>query len=573
MDEDRRAPAEPRERDPARGPGVPDEQARLRILLDAVVAIASELSLDDVPTRIVRSASTLVGAGYAALGIYFEGPERVLRTFVQHGTDGDVVEAVGDLPTGHGLLELMIDEARTLRLRDVDAHPASYGFPAQHPPMTSFLGVPVRTREQVFGYLYVTEKEGGHDFTEVDESVAVALAAAAGVAIENATLYEEAGRRQAWLSATVEITSLLSDDTPTDQALQAVADRARSVSGADVAWVVSGSDPEVLHLEVVAGAPVDREAMHALPMRESLASLVVRTGVPVSVDDLATDPRAVDPSTLDGWPQLGPMMALPLRSGSGIEGVISLAWTPDRIDAFRRLDPGLPTSFAEQAALALQVARSREDRKRMSLLEDRDRIGRDLHDLAIQRLFGVGMGLESTVRMVPEGESARRLRQAIVEIDDTIKDIRRAIFSLGTLEGSTDLQTEVENLVDRAAATMKLRPKLRLEGPIRTTVPGAVASDLLAVVSEALTNVSRHARATSVEVRVVVDQDALEACIADDGRGMPPDVLEGGLHNMRERAAGHGGALTVESGAGTGTTITWRVPLGEHGTGATGDHD
>ena len=556
-----------------RQPAAPDEQARLRILLDAVVAVASELSLDDVPTRIVRAASTLVGAGHAELGIFFEGPERVLHTFVHHGMDGDVVEAVGDVPTGHGLLELMIQEARPLRLRDVDAQTAAYGFSDQHAPTTSFLGVPVRTREQVFGYLYLTEKEGGQDFSEVDESVAVALAAAAGVAIENATLYEEAERRQAWLSATVEITSVLSDDTPTDRALQAVADRARSVSGADVAWVVSGSDPQSLHLEVVAGAPVDREAMHALPMRESLASLVVRSGVPVSVDDLATDPRAVDPSLLDGWPQLGPMMALPLRSGSGIEGVISLAWTPGRIDAFRRVDPDLPTSFAEQAALALQVARSREDRKRMSLLEDRDRIGRDLHDLAIQRLFAVGMGLESTVRMVPDVESARRLRQAIVEIDDTIKDIRRAIFSLGTLEGSTDLQTEVENLVERAAATMKLRPKLRFEGPIRTTVPGAVGSDLLAVVSEALTNVSRHARATSVEVRVVVDQHVLEACVADDGRGMPPDVLESGLHNMRERAAGHGGALAVESDAGAGTTITWRVPLGEHGAGATDGHD
>ena len=554
-------------------PGAVDEQARLRLLLDAVVAIASELTLDGVPTRVVRSASTLVGARYAALGVLTGGPERVLRTFVQHGSDGEVVEQVGDLPAGHGLLGVLVEEPRPLRLRDVAAHPVSYGFTEQHPAMTSFLGVPVRTRERVFGYLYLTEKDGGQDFSDVDESVATALAAAAGVAIENATLYEEAERRQAWLSATVEITSLLSEDTPTDRALRAVADRARSVSGADVAWVVSGTDHLHLHLEVVAGAPVDREAMRGLPMEKSLASLVVRTGVPISVDDLATDPRAVDPSSLEGWPQLGPMMALPLRSGSGIEGVISLAWTPERIDAFRRVDPGLPTSFAEQAALALQVARGREARKRMSLLEDRDRIARDLHDLVIQRLFGVGLGLESTARTVPDGASAQRLRQAIAEIDDTIKDIRRTIFALGTLEGSTDLQTEVERLVDRAAATMKLRPRLRLEGPIRTTVPPAVATDLLAVVSEALTNVSRHAHASSVEVRVVVAHDALEVRVADDGLGMPADVLESGLRNLRERAAGHGGGLAVESAAGTGTILTWRVPLLEHGARPVGQED
>lgn len=539
-----------------------DEKSKLQHLLDAVVAISSELSLDGVLTRIVRSAGSLVGARYAALGVLTDGPERQLRTFVHHGMDSEVVARIGDLPTGHGLLGLLIEEPRPLRLQDIAAHPASYGFPEHHPEMTSFLGVPVRTRDRVFGYLYLTEKDGGQDFTEIDESVAVALAAAASVAIENAKLYEEAERRQAWLSATAEIISLLAEDTPTARALQAVADRARTVSGADVAWVVSGSDPRDLHLEVVAGAPADREAMSALPMEESLASLVVRTGVPVSVDDVATDPRAVDPSSVDGWPRLGPLMVLPLRSGSGVEGVLSLAWTPGRFDSYRRVDPALPTSFAEQAALALQVARSREDRKRMSLLEDRDRIGRDLHDLVIQRLFGVGLGLQSTVQMVPADEPAQRLREAIVDIDDTIKDIRRTIFALGKLETSTDLQSQIESLVERVAATMKLRPRLRLEGPVRTTVPDAVAADLLAVVSEALTNVSRHAHASAVDVRVAVAHDVLEVSVADDGCGMPPDVLESGLRNLRERATGHGGEMVVESDVGIGTSVTWRVPIG-----------
>lgn len=546
----------------ARVHGVVDEQDRLRHLLDAVVAITSELELDGVLTRIVRSASGLVGARYAALGVLTSGPQRHLRTFVHHGMDSDVVARIGDLPTGHGLLGLLIDDPRPLRLRDIAAHPASYGFPEHHPPMSSFLGVPVRTRDRVFGNLYLTEKADGKDFTDVDESVVIALAAAAGVAIENATLYEEAERRQAWLSATAEIISLLSEDTPTDRALQAIADRARSVSGADVAWVVSGSDPRDLHLEVVAGAPADREAMEALPMDESLASLVVRTGIPVSVDDVSTDPRAVDPSSLEGWPRLGPVMVLPLRSGSGVDGVLSLAWTSERLDAFQRLDPALPSSFAEQAALALQLARSRADRRRVTLLEDRDRIGRDLHDLVVQRLFGVGLGLQSTARLVRDEEAADRLRLAIDDIDDTIKDIRRTIFALGKLEGSSDLQTEIETLVERAAAMMKLRPKLRLEGPVRTTVPPAVASDLLAVVSEALTNVGRHAHASSVEVRVSVGADTLEVGVVDDGRGMPDDVLRSGLRNMRERAVARGGDLVVESGAGLGTSLTWWVPLG-----------
>lgn len=263
---------------------VVDEKSKLQHLLDAVVAITSELSLDGVLTRIVRSASSLVGARYAALGVLTDGPERQLRTFIHHGMDTEVVEQIGDLPTGHGLLGLLIEEPRPLRLEDVAAHPASYGFPEHHPEMTSFLGVPVRTRDQVFGYLYLTEKGGGQDFSEIDESVAVALAAAASVAIENAKLYEEAERRQAWLSATAEIISLLAEETPTDRALQAVADRARTVSGADVAWVVSGSDPHDLHLEVVAGVAADRETMNALPMEKSLASLVVRTGAPLSVE-------------------------------------------------------------------------------------------------------------------------------------------------------------------------------------------------------------------------------------------------------------------------------------------------
>src|SRR4051794_35134315 len=255
--------------------GVLDEQARLRLLLDAVVTMAADLTLDGVLTRIVTIASTLVDAKYAALGVLDVGDVRRLRTFVHHGLTPVQVSEIGELPTGHGLLGLLIDDPRPIRLHDIAAHPASYGFPEHHPPMSSFLGVPVRIRDRVFGNLYLTEKAGGVDFTDDDETIVIALAAAASVAIENARLYEEAERRQLWLRATAEITAKLADATHGRDALQLVADRAREAAGADVAWVVAGDDSENLHLQVVSGVTADPVAMRALSMRSSLAAEVV----------------------------------------------------------------------------------------------------------------------------------------------------------------------------------------------------------------------------------------------------------------------------------------------------------
>ncbi|GAA1883496.1 sensor histidine kinase [Lapillicoccus jejuensis] len=550
--------------------GVLDERTRLRLLLDAVVTMAADLTLDGVLSRIVAIAGELVDARYAALGVLDTGSERRLRTFVHHGIDTDVVERIGELPSGHGLLGLLIDRPTPLRLHDIAEHPESVGFPAHHPPMSSFLGVPVRIRGQVFGNLYLTQKAGGGDFTAQDEEIVVALAAAAGVAVENARLYEEAARREEWLSATVEVTAQLADASDRTDALQVVADQARAAAGADLAWVVVGDDPGRLGLRVVSGAAADLAAMRALSMEHSLSALVVRTGEAVSVDDLGSDPRAVDPSAVVGWAPLGPAIVVPLGSGPRVDGALALAWVRGRSEHFRRVDPRLPTSFAEQAALALQVARAREDRERLVLFEDRDRIGRDLHDLVIQRLFAVELGLQRSGRMSEDPVVRERLEQAVDDLDGTIRDIRRTIFALGTLDVSTDLQAEVERIVERAGATMKLRPALRVEGPVRSLVPDQVAPDLLAVLGEALSNASRHAEATSVEV-VLSATDAVTLVVSDDGRGFAADVAESGLRNIRARAEQHGGTLTVRSAPGAGTRLEWRVPLGGRES-ATGDH-
>ena len=540
--------------------GVLDEQARLRLLLDAVVTMAADLSLDGVLSRIVVIASDLVDAQYAALGVLDVGRDRRLRTFIHHGMSDEQVVEIGDLPSGHGLLGLIIDRPEPLRLHDLTAHPASYGIPAGHPPMSSFLGVPVRIRDKVFGNLYLTEKKGGVDFTSEDEAIVVALAAAAGVAIENARLYEEAEQRQEWLSATAEISAVLADPACSEDALQIVADRARSVAGADLAWVVSGRTPESLVLEVTSGVEADPETLRAVPMEKSLAARVVVEQTALTVPDLGAEPGAIDPAAELGLPRVGPAIVVPLGSGGNVEGALTLAWYPEHAVRADLVDPELPASFAEQATLALQLAKAREDQQRLTLFEDRDRIGRDLHDLVIQRLFALGLGLESLARSTTDPAATARLSTAVDDLDGTIKDIRRTIFALGSLADSTDLQAEVTRLVERAASTLKFRPSLTIEGPVRSIVPDHVAPDLLAVLGESLSNASRHSGASRVEVLVSAGDHA-RVVVTDDGRGMGEDVRESGLGNMRERALKHGGTLTVTSNAGAGTTVDWTVPI------------
>jgi signal transduction histidine kinase len=540
--------------------GVLDEQTRLKLLLDAVVTLAADLTVDGVLTRIVAIAGELVDAQYAALGVLSSGRGDRLRTFVHHGMNPDQVAEIGDLPRGHGLLGLIIDRPEPLRLHDIAEHPASYGFPDHHPPMQSFLGVPVRIGNRVFGNLYLTEKAGGGDFTAQDEAIVVALAAAAGVAIENAQLYAESARRQEWLAASAEITALLSAGDPGAEALQMIADRAREVAGADVAWIVTGLERESLVLTAVSGAEADRDKMNSVPLDHSLAGVVVETRAAVAVDDLAADPRALDVATWLGWPRLGPAVVVPLGSGANVEGALALAWEPENAEDYYSLDASLPANFAEHAALALQINRAREDRQQLVVLEDRDRIGRDLHDVVIQRLFAVGLGLQATARTVDRADVTQRLDQAVDDLDATIKDIRRAIFALAATQGSHDIQVEVSRLVDRAAGTLKFRPTLLFEGPVRTLVDGDLAPDLLAVLGEALSNASRHSGARAVDVVLTAGEEVVLS-VADDGRGLEEGAHESGLRNMRERARRRGGSLTLTSAPGQGTTVIWSVPV------------
>ncbi len=543
-----------------RAHGVLDERARWELLLEAVVTMATDLSLDGLLQRIVAIASKLAGARYAALGVLDIGQERRLRTFVNQGIDVERAAVIGHLPEGHGLLGQLIDRPEPLRLHDISAHPASYGFPDHHPPMRSFLGVPVRTRDQVFGNLYLTEKEGGGDFTEQDERIVIALAAAAGVAIENAQLLESARRGERWMSATAEITGLLVGPVRGAEALQAVADLALELADADVVWIVAGESPHDLEMQVVSGTEADLAALRDLPIAESLAREVVDSGEPGIVENLQDHPLAEQATrSVPGWSPIGSAMMLPLTGSSGYRGVLALGWLPERAERVRDLDPALPASFAEQAALSLQVARSQEVSQRLAVFEDRDRIGRDLHDLVIQRLFAVGLSLQGAERLTALPEVSRRIVQAVDDLDATIRDVRMTIFELGTPEDSRDLQAEVTRLVDRAAATIKCRPVLTFRGPVRTRISDELAPDILAVLTESLSNAMRHARASRLEVTLSVD-DEVELDVCDDGVGIPDGVPESGLRNMRERAARRRGTCEIVRLDEGGTRVRWTVP-------------
>jgi signal transduction histidine kinase len=541
---------------------VMDTQERLRGLLAAVVGIAADLGLDSVLHRIVQVACRLTDARYGALGVVGAGPDRRLRAFVTHGLTDEERARIGDLPRGHGILGLIIDSPEPLRLNALGQHAHSFGFPAHHPPMNTFLGVPIRIRDQVFGNLYLTEKQSGDGFTLEDEELVVALAAAAGVAIENARLYEESARRRRWLEAAAEITAALLGEVRREEALALVADRARGAAGADVAAVLLRDEGGRLLVEVTTG-PVPPDLPGTKVATEgTVAGQALDSGQAVVMEQASPDERlaGLGFSSAEGWPVLESVVLLPLRSAGPPAGVLLVGWGPDGADAFRETDVTLLASFAEQAALALQVAQAAQDRGRLAVFEDRDRIGRDLHDLVIQRLFAVGLTLQNAARLTDRPEVATRLTAAVDDIDATITDIRRTIFELSAPSVSTDLRAQLGEAVALMVPSLGFTPRVRTTGPVDSAVPLRLRPHLLAVVREALSNVARHAGATAAEVALAVG-DEVVLTVTDDGVGVTEGGRRSGLRNMAQRAESSGGTFEVRrSGPDGGTVAVWRVP-------------
>ncbi|QTT72405.1 GAF domain-containing protein [Streptomyces mobaraensis NBRC 13819 = DSM 40847] len=525
---------------------------RVHKLLEAVLSVGRGLELEQVLRGIIEAAVVLVDARYGALGVI--GPDgRRLSQFLTVGLTDEEIAAIGPYPCGHGILGELIRRPEPLRLPEISEHPASYGFPPGHPPMSTFLGVPIRVRDHVFGNLYLTEKRGGADFEDEDEEVLATLAVAAGIAIENARLYEESTRRERWLRAGAEVTTALMSDRPRAEVTARITELAREITGSDLAvFSLPEAGDGALTVEAATGEGADGLRHLVLPLEGTLSGAAFTGARPVRgpAEEVPAGP--------------GPALAVPVTSGDDVvHGVLLLVRAAGAGDfPEREAEPLL--AFAGQTGLAMELAERRADTAQLALLEDRDRIARDLHDLAIQRLFATGMTLQSADRFIDHPEAAERVRRAVGDLDETIKIIRSTIFGLRSRETAPQhgLRTRAVRAVAEAGTALGFAPSLRMEGLLDTQVPREAADDAVAVLAEALANVARHAEAGTVDVAVVNEGGALVLTIVDDGNGIPPTATRrSGLRNLTERAERHGGTLTLTAPPTGGTHLEWRIPL------------
>ncbi|WP_211246619.1 GAF domain-containing sensor histidine kinase [Amycolatopsis taiwanensis] len=536
-----------------------DSRDQIDGLLEAMLAVASGLELDTTLRRIVHAAIELVDCRYGAVGV-LNADGKGLAEFVYEGIDERTRREIGNLPEGHGLLGLLIREPKPIRVDNLSQHAASSGFPPRHPPMRTFLGVPVMVRDKAFGNLYLTEKAGGQPFTEDDEVVVQALAAGAGIAVENAWLYEEARLRQHWQEATSEIRAELLAAADPAEVLHLVANRALALTGADHAFLAQPEDPELPASDVTAlvitadaglnGALTGRR----IPVAGTLTGAAFADATPQRVIVAGND-LGLGPDT-----EFGPALLLPLRvSAQSVSGVLVAV----RHAGATPFDAGqlpLAASFADQAALALQLAAGKRQLHEMDVLADRDRIARDLHDHVIQRLFTLGLGLQSTAMRSHSPETRRRITEAVEDVENIIADIRTAIFDLhGGLAGTGNLRKRLNDIIAELTTDSDVHTTVRMSGALGVVCP-ELADHAEAVVRESVSNVVRHAHASAVAVTISVEDD-LTIDVTDNGIGIPEGVATSGLHNLRERAKQAGGTMRVDRLPDGGTRVLWRAPV------------
>ena len=531
-------------------------QARVQNLLDAFLSVSTGLDLDSTLRRIVQAAVGLVDARYGALGVLREDGSGLAK-FIHVGIDDERAARMGSLPEGKGVLGQLITEPYPLRIRDLRQHPASVGFPPHHPRMRSFLGVPVLGRGEVFGNLYLTEKAHG-EFTAEDEAVLTALAGAAGIAIDNARLYEEGQVRQRWMAAISDVRAALLDAASSDEALSLIVDRVVGLTQADAAWHLTGPDP--------ADGSYLVTAQGGAGLTDLRGSRWTRTDSPV-LEAVETSDGVVS-LELGGLPYegpsgiaWGPALGIPLR-GTHTQAAVVVVCRRAGAAPFDASVGPLVTAFADQAGLALDMAARQQLARQLDVYEDRDRIARDLHDLVIQRVFAAGLALQSLLPRVTDADARRRVQGVVRQLDDTVRDIRTTIFDLHTTdagEHADSLRRRVLDIVTETAGDV-LQPTVRMSGAVDSLVTGELAADVEAVVREGVSNAARHSGAPHVTVTLDVSGDVVVE-VLDDGRGIDERAARSGLRNLEDRARRHGGQSRVEALQDGGTRLRWSAPL------------
>jgi len=538
---------------------MPESRDRKDILLEAGLTLASELSLPIVLQRIVDLAAQVTDARYGALGVI--GDDSNLVEFVTTGISDQERRAIGPLPTGRGVLGLLIHEPKPVRIKNIAEHPKSVGFPAHHPPMRSFLGAPVQAMGRVFGNIYLAEKRTAAEFSDEDQKSLIVLATQAGAAIANASLYEEVRSREQWLAALRDITNRVLSGDEQASLLESIAEHARKVAAADAATVVSVSQtPGELVVAAAVGARSSEMRGQTLPADGSISGAVMKSGQPLSFDDVSADRRAFQPIVRLG--RHGPAVFVPLRVPGGAAGTLMVT----RLKGSSRFDERrvrLVETLADQASVAIEYGRAQTELQRLGLMEERERIAKELHDGIIQSLFAVGMSLQGTALMANSPDVSARIERAVEELDKVIRDLRNYIFGLrpGIL-ADRQLDQALRLLGEEMQSGSRARVEVDVDASVAASL-SARSAQIVQLTREALSNVARHAKASRASVRLGRHGSEAVLTVEDNGVGFDSgrDSKGSGIANMRARAANLGGSLEVTSEEGKGTKLLITFPI------------
>ena len=536
---------------------------RLRGLIDAGIALGSELSLDDLLQKLVETAAELTGARYAALGV-IDGTGTELERFLTTGIDPETHAAIGELPRGRGILGVLIKNAEPLRLQSIGEDPRSVGFPANHPPMRGFLGVPILLRGRAYGNLYLTEKAGG-PFTGEDQELVETLATQAAVAIENARLLEDSTNWSAQLEALNEVGAALAGEIELPRLLQLICQRLRGLIGARVVTIALPASEGTLRIEAADGNGADEILGLRLERAGSKSGGVLARRQAERVDELADDPEVDQHATDPIGARTG--LYVPLLAGARPIGVIVAYDKEGQDERFSEDDLRLAEIFAARAAVAVDLSArvARDALRRIVEAQEleRRRLARELHDQTGQELTSVLLGLKAVGEAKNDAEHAEALAAVREQVLETLHDVRRLAVELRPKAlDDFGLTPALERLRDTFSQQTGMR--VELESRIRERLPADVETALYRIVQEALTNIVKHAQASTISIVLARKPGAVTALIEDDGRGFTRGDGSGeglGLLGMGERLALLGGKLRIESTPGAGTTIVAEVPL------------